>query len=129
MSLTLLEFLNKCVVLFYSLFILLFGLFYTDQSVSIILFYYDYLNSTTILLCLCFYSLYYNFVNLNLFVLIIICTDAFRFVLHTTLTKKSDFFEICLSIISKDAILILLYHYIFKWCYVMILMLERKTEN
>ena len=41
------------------------SLFYTDHLVSIILFNYDYLSSTAILLCLCFYSLYYNFVNLN----------------------------------------------------------------
>ena len=42
------------------------SLFYTDHLVSIILFNYDSLNSMTILLFLCFYSLYYNFVNLNI---------------------------------------------------------------
>ena len=64
-SFTLLVFLINYGVLFYSRFILLFSLFYTDHLVSIILFNHDYLNSTTILLCLCFYSLYYNFVNFN----------------------------------------------------------------
>ena len=52
-------------VLFYSCFILLQSLFYTNHKVSIILFNYGYLNSTTILLSLCFYSLYYHFVNRN----------------------------------------------------------------
>ena len=65
-SFTLLIFLNKYAILFYSRFILLMSLFYADHLVSIILFNYDYLNSTTILLCLFFYSLYYNFVNMNL---------------------------------------------------------------
>ena len=61
---TLLVFFEQVCRLFYSRFILLLSLFHTDHLVSIILFNYDYLNSTTILLCLCFYSLYYNFVNL-----------------------------------------------------------------
>ena len=52
-------------VLLYSRFILLLSLFYTNHKVSIFLFSYDYLNSTAILLCLCFYSLYYHFVNWN----------------------------------------------------------------
>ena len=58
-------FFNKYAVLFYYGFILLLSLSYTDHLVSIILFNYDYLNYTAILLCLCFNSLYYHFVNLN----------------------------------------------------------------
>ena len=50
---------------FYSRFTLLLSLFYTDHLVFIILFNDDYLNSVTILLCLCFYSRYYCFINLN----------------------------------------------------------------
>ena len=53
-DLPLLAFLNKYAVLFYSRSILLLSLFYTDHLVFIILFNYDCLNSTTILLCLCF---------------------------------------------------------------------------
>ena len=56
-------FLNKYAALFYSSFNLLLSLFYTDRLVSIILFNY-YLNSTTILSCLCVYSLCNYFVNL-----------------------------------------------------------------
>ena len=52
-------------VLFYTPFILLLSLFHTNRLVSTILFNHDYLNSTAILLCLCFYSLYCHFVNLN----------------------------------------------------------------
>ena len=47
------------------LFLLPLSLFYTNHLVPIIVFNYDYLNSMKILLCLCFYSLYYHFVNLN----------------------------------------------------------------
>ena len=82
-------FFNKYVVLFHSGFILLLSLFYTDHSVSIILFNYDYLNSTTILSCLCFNSLYYHFVNLN-FICKFVHMPAFHFILHMTLKKKSE---------------------------------------
>ena len=58
-------FFNKYVVLFYPDFVLLLSLIYTDHLVSISLFSYNYLNSTTVLLCLCFNSLYYHFVNMN----------------------------------------------------------------
>ena len=50
---------------FYSRFTLLLSLFYTDHLVFIILCNDDYLNSVTILLCLCFYCRYHYFVNLN----------------------------------------------------------------
>ena len=55
----------KYAVLFHSRFLLPLSLFYTNHLVPIIVFNYDYLNSMKILLCLCFYSLYYHFVNLN----------------------------------------------------------------
>ena len=95
------SFLNKYAVLFYSCFILLLSLFYTDHLVSIILFNYDYLNSTTILLCLWFYSLYYNFVNLNF-----ICNNNNLFVrlsFHFAygIDEEIRDFEIYLSIISR----------------------------
>ena len=114
-SLTLLIFLKKYVVLFYTRFISLLSLFYTDHLVSIILFNYDYLNSTTILLCLCFYSLYYHFVNLNF-----ICSNnnlciclSFHFTYHTD--EEIRDFKIYLSIISTDVILMSLFPHIFKW--------------
>ena len=113
--LRLLAFLNRYAVLFYSRFFLLFGLFYTSHLVSIPLFYYDYLNSVTIILCPCFYSLYYNFVNLNF-----ISSNnnlythlSFHFTYDTD--KGIIDFEIYLSIISNDVILMLLYPRIFKW--------------
>ena len=82
-------FLNKYAVLFYSSFNLLLRLFYTDRLVSINLFNYYYLNSTTILLCLCVYSLWNYFVNL-----IFICRNnnlyiRLHFILRMTLMKKS----------------------------------------
>ena len=76
-------------------------LFYTDHLVSIILFNYDYLSSTAILLCLYFYSLYYNFVNLNF-----ICNNnnlivrlSFHFAYDTD--EEIRDFEIYLSNISR----------------------------
>ena len=101
-SLTLLVVLNKYAILFYSCFILLSNLFYTDHLVSIILFNYDYLNSTMILLCLSFYSLYYHFVNLNFN-----CNNnnfyihlSFHFTYNTD--EEIREFEIYLLIISND---------------------------
>ena len=96
-------------------FILLLSLFYTDHLVSIILFNYDYLNFTTTLLCLCFYSLYYHFVNLNF-----TCNNNNLYIrLSTHFTYDTDKeirdFEIYFSIISNNVILMLLYPHIFKW--------------
>ena len=57
-------FLNKCAVLFYSRFIILLRNFI--QIIYFLLFFkLYYLNSTATLLCLCFYSLCYQFVNSN----------------------------------------------------------------
>ena len=103
-------FLNKYAVLFYSRFILFLSLFHTDHLVSIFLFNYDYLKSTTTLLCLCFYSIYYHFVNMNF-----ICNNnnnlyillSFHFAYGTD--EEIRDFEIYLSIISNDVILILLF--------------------
>ena len=78
--LPLVVFLNKDAVLFYDRLILHLSLFYTGHLVCIIVFNYDYLNSTATLLCLCF--------NSYTFTIIIICTYAFHFILHTTLMKK-----------------------------------------
>ena len=109
-------FFNKCAVLFYYGFILLLSLFYTDHLVSIILFNYDYLNYTAILLCLCFNSLYYHFVNLNF-----ICNNNnnlyIRLSFHFTYDTDEEIrdFEIHLSRISNDVILMLLYPHIFIW--------------
>ena len=94
-------FLNKYAVLIYSRFILLLRLFYTDHLVSIILFNYDCLNSTTILLCLCFYSLHYTFENLNF-----ICNHNnlhIRLPFDFTYDRDEEIrdFEIHLSIISR----------------------------
>ena len=110
-------------VLFYSCLILLLILFYTDHLVSIILFNYDYLNSTTILLCLCFYSLYYHFVNLNF-----ICNNNNLYIrpsIHFTydINKEIRDFEIYLSIVSNDVILMLLFPHIFKWFFDIIIFL------
>ena len=107
--LSLLVFLNKYAVLYYSCFILLLSLFYTNHLVSIILFNYDYLNSMTILLCLCFYSLYYHFVNLNF-----ICNNNNLYThlsIHSTHDTDEEItdFKIYLSIISNDVILMLFY--------------------
>ena len=117
--------LNKYVVLFYSCFILLLSLFYTDHLVSIILFNYDYLNSTTLLLCLCLYSLYYHFVNLNC-----ICNNknSFNFILHLTLMKKSEItkyvfvnnFERCDIDVGYIYIYISIYLYLYMYLYLYI---------
>ena len=87
--------------MFYSRFILLLSLFCKDHFVSIILFSYNYLSSTTISLCLCFDSLYYNFVNLNF-----ICNNnnlivrlSFHFAYDTD--EEIRDFEIYLSNISR----------------------------
>ena len=113
-SFTLLVFLNKYAVLFYFRFILLLSFFYTDHLISITLFNYDYLNSTTILLCLCFYSLYYYFVNLNF-----VCNNNNLYIclsFHFTYDTDEEIrdFEIYLSIISNDVILMLVFPHIFK---------------
>ena len=128
-------FLNKYAVLFYSRFILLLSLFYTDHLVSIILFNYDYLNSTTILLCLCFYSLYYNFVNL-----IFICNNnnsaqisfksrCFLYLLTTEWQRKESRLEsICLFLLYFPFFDFILFSFVtsyelidvlilLKWCY------------
>ena len=100
---------------FILVFFLLFGLFYTSHLVSISLFYYDYLNSVTIKLCPCFYSLYYNYVNLNFI------SSNNNLYIHLSFHFTYDIdkgiidFEIYLSIISNDVILMLLYPHIFKW--------------
>ena len=115
-------FFEQVCLFFYSRFILLLSLFYTDPLVSIIHFNYDYWNSTTILFCLCFYSLYYHyhFVNLNF-----ICSNnnlyirlPFQFTYDTD--KKIRDFEIYLSIISNEVILMLLFPQIFKWFFLCI---------
>ena len=108
-------FFEQVCCLFYSRFILLLNLFYTDNLVSIILFNCDYLNSTTILLCLCFYSLYYHFVNLNF-----ICNNNDLYIclsFHFTYNSDEEIrdIEIYLSIIWNNAILMLLFPHIFKW--------------
>ena len=117
-------FFNKYAVLFYSGFILLLSLFYTDHLVSIILLNYDYLNSTTILLCLCFNSLYYHFVNLDF-----ICNNNnlyIRLSFHFTYDTDEEIrdFEIYLSITSNDVILMLLYPHIFIWFFDIYIQLE-----
>ena len=96
----------------YSRFILLLSLFYTDHLVSISLFNYDYLNSTSISLCLCFYSLFHHFVNSNF-----ICNNNnlyIRLSFHFTCDIDEEIrdFEIYLSIIPNDMILMLLYPHI-----------------
>ena len=53
---------------------------YADHLVSISFLNHNYLNSTTIFSCLCFYSLYCDFINLILFVIITICTYAINFI-------------------------------------------------
>ena len=88
-----------CFVLLSFYFTLEFVLYRSFRS--IILFNCDYLNSTTILLCLCFYSLYYNFVNLNF-----ICNNNNLFVrlsFHFAygIDEEIRDFEIYLSIISR----------------------------
>ena len=100
--------------MFNSRFILLLSLFYTDHLLSIILFNYVYLNSLTIQLCLCFYSLYYHFLssnfisNSNLYI---------RLLFHFTYEFDEEIIDpkIYLPIISNDVILMLLYPHIFKW--------------
>ena len=103
------------VYMFYSRFILLLSLSYTDHLVSIVPFIYDYLNFTTILLCLCFYSLFYHFVNLTF-----ICNNNnlyIRLSFHFTYDTDEEIrdFEIYLSVILNDVILMLLFPHIFKW--------------
>ena len=110
----LLFFIQVCRV-FYSRFILLLSLSYTDHLVSIVPFIYDYLNFTTILLCLCFYSLFYHFVNLTF-----ICNNNnlyIRLSFHCTYDTDEEIrdFEIYLSVILNDVILMLLFPHIFKW--------------
>ena len=107
----LLFFFEQVCRLFYSRFILLLSLFYTDHLVSIVLFIYDYLNFTTILLCLCFYSLFYHFVNLNF-----ICNNNnlyIRLSFHFTYDTDEEIrdFEIYLSVILNDVILMLLFFF------------------
>ena len=84
-----LAFLNKYAVLFYSSFILLLSSIQTDHLISIIVFNYNYLNPMTILLCHCFYSLYYYFSKFWILFVIMICTHTFYFISNTTLMKKS----------------------------------------
>ena len=114
--LPLLVFLNKNAVLFYSRLILLLSLFYADHLVSIIVFKYFHLNSMTILLCLCFYILYYHFLNLNF-----ICNINLHIRLSFHFTYDTDEeiigFKIHLSIISSDSILMLFYPHTFKWLF------------
>ena len=110
----LLFFIQVCRV-FYSRFILLLSLSYTDHLVSIVPFIYDYLNFTTILLCLCFYSLFYHFVNLTF-----ICNNNnlyIRLSFHFTYDTDEEIrdFEIYLSVILNDVILMLILPHIFKW--------------
>ena len=101
--------------MFYSRFILLLSLSYTDHLVSIVPFIYDYLNFTTILLCLCFYSLFYHFVNLTF-----ICNNNnlyIRLSFHCTYDTDEEIrdFEIYLSVILNNVILMLLFPHIFQW--------------
>ena len=91
------------------------SLSYTDHLVSIVPFIYDYLNFTTILLCLCFYSLFYHFVNLTF-----ICNNNnlyIRLSFHCTYDTDEEIrdFEIYLSVILNDVILMLILPHIFKW--------------
>ena len=88
-----------------------------------------------ILLCLCLYSLFYHFVNLNF-----ICNNndlyirlSFHFIYDTD--EEIRDFEIYLSVISNDVILMLLFPDIFKWffdinIYIKIdIVLSRKIPN
>ena len=107
---------NKFPFLFYFRFILLLTLFYTDHLVSIVVFNYDYLNSMTTL-CICFNSLYHHFVNLNF-----ICNNDnlyIRLSIHFTYDTEEEIidFEIYLSIISNNVILMLLFPHSFKWLF------------
>ena len=70
------------------------------------------MNFTTILLCLCFYSLFCHFVNLNF-----ICNNNnlyIRLSFHFTYDTDEEIrdFEIYLLVISNDVILMLLFPYI-----------------
>ena len=107
---------NKFPFLFYFRFILLLTLFYTDHLVSIVVFNYDYLNSMTTL-CICFNSLYHHFVNLNF-----ICNNDnlyIRLSIHFTYDTEEEIidFEIYLSIISNNVILMLFFPHSFKWLF------------
>ena len=107
-NLPLFVFWNKYAALSYSRFILLLSLFFTAHLVPIILFNHNYLNSTTVLLCLCFYSLCYHFVNLHF-----ICNNNNLYIrLSFDFTYDTDEeildLEIYLSIISNDVILMFL---------------------
>ena len=94
-------FFEQVSVFFYSRFILLLSLFYTDHLLSIIIFNYDYLNSATILLCLCFYSPYYDFVNFSF-----ICNENNSYIslsFHFTYNTDEEIrdFEIYLPMVSN----------------------------
>ena len=73
------------------------------------------MNFTTLLLCLCFYSLFCHFVNLNF-----LCNNnnlyiclSFHFTYDTY--KEIRDFERYLSVTSNNVILMLLFPHIFKW--------------
>ena len=114
-------FLNKYAILFYSRFILLLSLFYKDHLVFI---------PFLIMISWVQWQYYYVFVFIPyysvilytwiLFLIIIICTDAFHFILHFYIrhwwrNHRFRNYEICVSIISNDVILMLFYPHIFEF--------------